>query len=176
LRRIGSRCSGAPPADSAWAGTRLDQDYFAQRFERYRPRPSGVALLANPSLRAAFLFRICANGGRSGLVARNLLIALHGCDVSAGASFAGALYLPHPIAIVVGNGVTVGRRASIFQDVTLGSDRHGGYPTIGDDVVVYPGATIVGAVKIGDAAVIGAGALVTHDVEAEAVVRGRHAT
>lgn len=46
------------------------------------------------------------------------------------------------------------------------------YPQIGNNVIVYSGAVIVGPVKIGDNAVIGANAVVTQDVPAGAIAVG----
>jgi serine O-acetyltransferase len=47
-----------------------------------------------------------------------------------------------------------------------------GYPTIGDNVYIGPGAKIVGAVTIGDNVAIGANCVVTRDIEADSVVVG----
>ena len=44
-----------------------------------------------------------------------------------------------------------------------------GCPTIGDNVVLYPGAKVVGNVVIGDNVVIGANAVVTKDIPANSV-------
>jgi serine O-acetyltransferase len=46
------------------------------------------------------------------------------------------------------------------------------YPMLGDRVIVYPGAKIVGGVKIGDGAIIGANCVVTKSVPAYSVVGG----
>ena len=47
-----------------------------------------------------------------------------------------------------------------------------GYPTIGDNVYIGPGAKIVGAVKVGNNVAIGANCVVTKDVPDNAVVVG----
>ena len=47
-----------------------------------------------------------------------------------------------------------------------------GVPTIGDSVVIFAGAKILGNIHIGDGAVIGANAVVTKDVPTNAVVAG----
>ena len=57
------------------------------------------------------------------------------------------LRMPHPFGITVNPGVQIGRNVTIFQCVTVGSKRYGrnaGVPVIGDDVVIYPNAVVVG--------------------------------
>lgn len=64
---------------------------------------------------------------------------------------------------------------TIYHDVTIGSKQFGsnqGVPTIGDNVIIYPGAIILGGVHIGDGAIIGAGAVVFSDVPVDAIVAG----
>jgi serine O-acetyltransferase len=62
-------------------------------------------------------------------------------------------------------GVRIGARARIYHRVTLGVADHGGPPTLGDDVYIGVGASVLGELQIGDGARIGAGAVVvTRDV------------
>ena len=91
-----------------------------------------------------------------------------GCYLNAGAMIGGGLRMPHPTSIVIGKGAFIGRNATIFQNVTIGSgDMEAGvYPVIGDDVTIFANAVIVGAVNIGAGAKIGAGAVVVKDVPA----------
>ena len=69
----------------------------------------------------------------------------------------------------------IGENFAVYQQVTIGrgktingNDR----PIIGDNVTVYAGAIIVGGVRIGNGAKIGAGAVVVKDVPENAVVVG----
>lgn len=76
---------------------------------------------------------------------------------------------PHPIAIVIGEGVRLGERVTIYQGVTLGGARRGDwqtgtYPVIGDDVVLFAGAVVIGGVTIGKGCIIGANSVVLQDV------------
>lgn len=92
-----------------------------------------------------------------------------GCYISPTAHFGLGIKFPHPIGIVIGDGVVVGQRCTIFQNVTLGAARRGEgalncYPQIGDDANVFAGAVVVGKLMIGDHATIGANAVVTKDV------------
>lgn len=85
------------------------------------------------------------------------------------------LKLPHPVGIVIGDGVKVGHGVRIYQNVTIGrldSAASGRYPTIGDEVTVYAGAVIAGEIRVGARSIIGANAVVTRDVPEDSLVIG----
>jgi serine O-acetyltransferase len=95
-----------------------------------------------------------------------------GIEISPGATIGPGTTFVHGHGIVIGQGARVGRRCRLYQQVTLGGDRQGAYPVLGDDVVVYAGAKVLGGVTLGDGAVVGANAVVLDDVPAGAVVAG----
>ena len=69
----------------------------------------------------------------------------------------------------------IGANCLIFHGVTIGGMLKDGrmqVPSIGDNVVIFAGAKVIGDVRIGNNVVIGANAVVTHDVEDNAVVAG----
>lgn len=132
---------------------------------------SALQTAATPRLRAASLIRLSSLGGWRSYIWRNLLISLHGCDVSTRYAIPSSLSTPHPIGIVIGEGVRIGDDVTIYQNVTLGRDRRGGYPRIEDGACLMPGASIVGGVTVGALSIIGANALVTDDVPPGHVVR-----
>lgn len=74
--------------------------------------------------------------------------------------------LPHPVGIVIGKKVNIGKNCVVYQNVTIGvsNSRFEDYPIIGNHVIIYAGAIIIGKVIIGDNAIIGAGCIVTKDV------------
>lgn len=87
----------------------------------------------------------------------------------------GGVMFCHYSCIVIAQSVHIGKNASIHQGVTIGrvfNGKYSGVPTIGDNVVIFSGAKILGNIKIGDNAVIGANAVVTKDVPANVVVAG----
>ncbi len=99
------------------------------------------------------------------------LRAEFGCFVQPGAEIGPGLKLPHPNGIIIGSGVRIGARCTIYHQVTFGAARRGegfgdSYPQVGDDVTIFAGAKLVGPIKIGDGAVIGANAVVLRDVPA----------
>jgi serine acetyltransferase len=77
----------------------------------------------------------------------------------------------HPIGIVIRDGVKIGNNCTIYQNVTIGTRKSNAEPPseIGNDVEIFAGAMILGPVKIGDGAVIGAGAIVLTNVPAHSV-------
>ncbi len=87
------------------------------------------------------------------------------------------LSLPHPVGIVIGQGVKIGENSVIYQNTTFGGARRGdwqanNYPTIAAGVVVFSGAVIVGSIDIGASCTIGANAVVTKNFPNNCTVAG----
>ncbi|MDD2332329.1 MAG: serine O-acetyltransferase [Candidatus Cloacimonetes bacterium] len=126
----------------------------------------------NPRFLPVFMFRVsnCLFRHQLGFLAK--LVALKnqiifGCDIARAASIKGGLYLPHPNGIVIGEHVKIGCNCIIHQGVTLGArgeDHTLANPIIGDEVEIGSGAKILGKLKIGNQARIGANAVVLSDV------------
>lgn len=82
------------------------------------------------------------------------------------------LFLPHPYGIIVGTTSRIGENVTLMHQVTLGgkdpwctdSDLSDDYPSLASGVYVGAGAKILGPVKIGEWAMVGANAVVTKDV------------
>lgn len=67
---------------------------------------------------------------------------------------------------------------TLHQGVTIGKNFGGtkyGYPTIGDNVIIFPNSIIVGDIKIGNNVIIGAGSIVINDIPDNCVVAGNPA-
>ena len=72
--------------------------------------------------------------------------------------------------------VKIGKNCKILHGVTMGGRAgHKGLPIIGDNVLIGVHAQILGNVRIGNNSVVGAGAIVTHDVPDNVVVVGNPA-
>lgn len=82
------------------------------------------------------------------------------------------VFFVHPIGIVVGGDAQVGDRVRFMGSNTVGTARGEGHPAIGHDVVLGCGARVLGPVKIGDRALIGANAVVLTDVPEDGVAVG----
>lgn len=137
-----------------------------------------AAALFSPGFSTVFLYRAShyfhlRRGGRifSKLFWR-LNVFLNGCHISPRATIGAGLCLPHPVAIVIGEGVQIGECCTLYQSVTIGSKVGGDgvYPTIGNRVVIYSGAAVFGAISIGDDVVVAANAVVSKSVPHGATV------
>jgi len=93
-------------------------------------------------------------------------------DVSVLAEIGPGLSFFHGGGAVIGKGTRIGARVTLCQGVTTG----GGRPVIGDDVVLWAGAKVIGDVTIGDRAEVGANAVVLSDVPADHLAVGVPAT
>jgi serine O-acetyltransferase len=85
------------------------------------------------------------------------------------------LYLGHFGGVVVSPFAVLGSNVNIAQGVTIGAASRGarkGAPTLGDRVWVGANAVIVGRVTIGEDVLIGPGAYVNFDVPAMSIVIG----
>lgn len=65
-----------------------------------------------------------------------------------------------------------GRNLQVYQGVTIGKNGHGAddLPTIGNNVIVYSNAVVVGKIHIGDNVIIGANTVVTSDIPDNCIV------
>ena len=101
-----------------------------------------------------------------------------GIDIHAGATIGEYFFIDHGTGIVIGETTTIGNHVKIYQGVTLGAksfelDDMGNpvkgikrHPDIGNDVIIYANATILGGnTKIGDGCIIGANVWLTSSVE-----------
>ncbi len=81
----------------------------------------------------------------------------------------------HFSCIVFAENVVIGNYCSIHQGVTIGrifAGEKAGVPTIGDHVIIYPGAKVVGNIHVGNNVIVGANATVLNDVPDNCVVVG----
>lgn len=97
-----------------------------------------------------------------------------GVDIHPGAEIASPFFIDHGTGIVIGETTIIGKRAKIYQSVTLGAlslskgnRMHGEkrHPTIGDDVTIYAGVSILGGdVVIGNRVTIGSNVFLTESI------------
>ena len=146
-------------------------------------------ILCYPGLHAMVAHRLAhtLHGLGVPLVPRMLAEIAHrrtGIDIHPGARIGPGLFIDHGTGVVIGETTVIGRQCRIYQGVTLGAltpelDRGGGvvrgqkrHPTLGDRVVVYAGATILGGdTVIGDGATVNGGVFLMQGVPAGSVAQ-----
>lgn len=100
-----------------------------------------------------------------------------GADFYPGMTIGRGLLLTHPLGVHIGNQLTVGDGVTILQGVTVGTHDPTGrsdatYATICDGAILSANAVVIGGVRIGKHAMVGANSVVLSDVPDYAVVFG----
>ncbi|MFZ5939335.1 MAG: serine O-acetyltransferase EpsC [Bacteroidota bacterium] len=105
-----------------------------------------------------------------------------GIDIHPGAKIGTPFFIDHGTGIVIGETAEIGNGVRIYQGVTIGAlsvekslantKRH---PTIGDNVVIYAGSTILGGkTVIGHDTVVGGNTWITESILPHSVVFRQH--
>jgi serine O-acetyltransferase len=101
--------------------------------------------------------------------------SLTGIEIHPAARIGDGFFVDHGMGVVVGETAEIGDDVTLYQGVTLGGTgfatgkRH---PTIEDNVTVGSGAKLLGPIRVGHGAKIGANSVVIHDVPPNATVVG----
>ena len=104
------------------------------------------------------------------------------CNINPGVKVGKDLRIEHVSGIGIGKTAILGDNVRIYNDVMIGAKVTGDeernkrkerrHAKIGNDVVLGMGCMIIGPVTVGDDCIIGARAIVTHDVPPHSVVIG----
>ncbi|TNJ37009.1 serine O-acetyltransferase [Prosthecochloris vibrioformis] len=102
---------------------------------------------------------------KSAVLQHRFWSAVCGADIPINSQIGGGLMIPHPNGIVIHPEAVIGSNCLIMQQVTIGTAGNGtGTPIIEDNVDIGAGAKILGGIRIGSHARIGANAVVLKDV------------
>lgn len=101
-----------------------------------------------------------------------------GIDIHPGARIGAPFFIDHGTGVVIGETTQIGDRVKVYQGVTLGAlsvskeDAHAKrHPTIGNDVILYASAVILGGdTEIGAGSIVGGNVWLTESVPAGSVV------
>ncbi len=89
-----------------------------------------------------------------------------GIDIHPGAKIGKGVFIDHGMGLVIGETAVIGDYCVLYHGVTLGAntfdkvDRH---PKLGNHVIVFAGAKIIGPIHIGNHSIIAANAVVVKD-------------
>ena len=98
-----------------------------------------------------------------------------GTEIHPAATIGRRFFIDHAMGVVVGETAIIGDDCTLYQGATLGGTgkqtgkRH---PTLGNNVMVGVGASVLGNITIGDNSKVGAGAVVVDDVPPNCTVVG----
>jgi serine O-acetyltransferase len=145
---------------------------------------SEEVILSYPCVLAISTYRIAHELYLNGvpLISRIMSEHMHsltGIDIHPGAKIGKSFFIDHGTGVVIGETAEIGDNVKLYQGVTLGAlsfpkDEKGNiikgrkrHPTIGNNVVIYSGATLLGPEAIvGDNVVIGGNVWITSPVAA----------
>jgi serine O-acetyltransferase len=146
------------------------------------PAASSVleVMLAYPGFHARQIHRLAHALHRRGLRLVPRLISqvnrgVTGIEIHPAARIGEGLFIDHGMGVVIGETAEIGDDVMIYQGVTLGGSsrlhekRH---PTLRDGVVVGAHAQLIGAIEVGEGAIIGAGSVVVNSVPPYSTVVG----
>lgn len=119
----------------------------------------------DPDFRVLVLIRYLTRGKY--LIIRKMagrkLLVKYSVAVSRNCKIGENLKIAHFLGLVIGSGAVIGDNCEIYHQVTIGK-KNNGYPIIGNNVKIYTGAKIIGNIRIGDNAIIGANSVVLKDI------------
>ena len=103
------------------------------------------------------------------------LARITGIEIHPGATIGRRFFIDHGMGVVIGETAVIGDDVTIYHGVTLGGKGSGTgkrHPTLNDGVIVGAGAQVLGDISIGARSLIGANAVVVHDVPPDATAVG----
>jgi serine O-acetyltransferase len=98
-----------------------------------------------------------------------------GVEIHPAARIGSDFFIDHGSGVVIGETAEIGDRVTLYQGVTLGGTgfaRGKRHPTLEDDVTVGSGAKLLGPVRVGRNAKVGANTVVIEDVPDHTTVVG----
>lgn len=129
-------------------------------------------VLLYPGLHAILFHRLAHRLYRRGMPFLPRLISqfgrfLTGVEIHPGATIGRGFFIDHGMGVVIGETTEIGDWVMLYQGVTLGGtgkQKGKRHPTIEDNVIVGVGASVLGAITVGEGARVGGGAVVVKDV------------
>lgn len=141
--------------------------------------------LINRGFKYSVYLRLCNILGRKAIWKYSIFVIIkmilkhhmikYGISIPHTTKIGSGFFIGHIGGIVISSRAKIGKNCNISQNVTIGKVNRGkrkGFPIIGDNVYIGPGAVISGNIKVGDNVAIGANCVVVSDVPDNGVVVG----
>ena len=103
---------------------------------------------------------------------RLVTTVLYSIEIGSDIELGEGINFTHTLGTVIGGTSKVGSRVKFMGNNTIGTAKDNGCPVIEDDVVIGCGARVLGPIRIGRGAFIGANAVVLTDVPPGAIASG----
>lgn len=135
--------------------------FFKNDYYRYYASKFDISkVIYFPGLLATLFYRISRklylkDDDYNALKFSSVGFSLTGIELYYSAKIGKALKINHGIGTVIGSRTQLGDNVLLHHSVTLG-EKNGGRAKIGNNVIIYPGAIIVGDIHIGNNSIIGA--------------------
>ena len=137
-------------------------------------------LFCYPGLHALWLHRVAHVLWQHRLLFLGRLLShinrlLTGIEIHPGAKIGRRFFIDHGMGVVIGETTEIGDDVLMYTGVVLGGttlEKKKRHPTIGNNVVIGTGATVLGPITVGDNAKVGGGAVVIKPVPPGATVVG----
>ncbi|MBN2368729.1 serine acetyltransferase [Candidatus Woesearchaeota archaeon] len=105
-----------------------------------------------------------------------IMRTLTGIEIHPGAKIGRGFFVDHGIGVVIGETSVIGKDCVMFHNVTLGGtgkSKGKRHPTIGNNVLIGTGATLLGPLKVGNNVKIGANTfIINQDIPDNCTVVG----
>ncbi|CAH7142654.1 Serine acetyltransferase [Vibrio chagasii] len=99
-----------------------------------------------------------------------------GVSISYHSKIEEGILIAHFSNVIIGDGVVIGKRATLHQGVTIGvsgRNENRGVPLIGDDFFAGANAVIAGKIVLGNNVAVSANSFVNHDVDTDSIVNNQ---
>lgn len=101
------------------------------------------------------------------LLFTRIIQILYAIDIDYRARIEGGCMIVHGVGLVIGSKVIIKKGCKLYHEVTLGiaeTDENDGLPILEENVIIGAGAKVLGKIRIGKNAKIGANSVVIRDV------------
>lgn len=159
-------------ADSSISAETPDWQREHKSFFAWAPSKSLLASIRRYQNATRLMFPLSKLIQVVSLIQHRFWTVVTGADIPINTKIGGGLLIPHPNGIVIHPSVTIGPNCLILQQVTLGSNERGDTPILEGQVDIGAGAKLIGNIRVGKHAKIGANAVVLTDVPAYATAVG----
>ncbi|ROP20135.1 serine O-acetyltransferase [Vibrio crassostreae] len=110
------------------------------------------------------------------MLSKVFIEVVSGVSISYHSKIEEGILIAHFSNIIIGDGVVIGKGATLHQGVTIGvsgRNENRGVPLIGDDFFAGANAVVAGRIILGNNVAVSANSFVNHDVDSDSIVNNQ---